>query len=847
MHNPTIMGPITRWQVIEAIEQRAAHDIDSMRLQLKGEITKRDIFERTAAVRKLLRGAGASLAAALNTFTRKEPQIEHDKDEEIKNLVHDLHKHFGPVSNPSSPPASPPESPGEDVRVADHDGATADSFARKPKMTKDRQKELWLSANRQAQPEVKARLFLSALTRDGLTRVSIKQEITQQREAMERDVALLEGTTVADDTSKPDDTGKFDDTGKPNVKRKQHDMLERAQAYVRGKNSSVELAGVSSSVKQLAATGAQMGDLVSVVGQLDSKLEQISSALERNGKLLETALKGLNEFINKQSRDTDKLHAMQQALLDKFNGDSDAMAAKASEGARKDEVERKKAEKERELQQEERDLQGYHRTKVDASFDQLAQRIEEISRKLDGRFVDSAPLGPQETPQLQLPGGFVVGDKLFYNAPNEPSPGGRILYGQQGTVQGPAVNESQRRDQLAMTFPTIDRPVDCLHFKLSREKPGPLPGGFILLELLYYRGKSEAGLASGDRGEVVGPATFPPPDGALGLAMQFPGSDSWVACRVHELSRDPPGTLPGGYEIGEAVHFIGPHQMLRSGSRLQHGRQGKVAGWASDETHTGRGVRQLLAIEFTDIEESIDFPLYQLSRSPPEPLPAGYDVGDTLYSTGPSVKLAGGITRVYGHQGEVVARASSEEMRGEKEGLAMLFQRNDDLMDCWVSQLSRSPPEPLPGGYEPGDHLFYVSPGESRGPGYKLTYGEQGEVVAAATSEDLIGKGLAMQFYGNHGTIDCALLSLSSDPAAPLPGGYTVEEKLYYKAENVAVNADPVRLRGGQLMYGLSGKVVGPAETAEMKGNGLAVLFQGNPHYVDCFVYQLQRDIPVLV
>ena len=82
-------------------------------------------------------------------------------------------------------------------------------------------------------------------------------------------------------------------------------------------------------------------------------------------------------------------------------------------------------------------------------------------------------------------------------------------------------------------------------------------------------------------------------------------------------------------------------------------------------------------------------------------LPGNFKVGESLYYTGPTLTetlafggLSGGAPAgnkwVHGQRGEVVGPAMSEAAKGK--GLSMRFHGNKDNVNCWLTELSRSPP-----------------------------------------------------------------------------------------------------------------------------------------------------------
>ena len=60
-----------------------------------------------------------------------------------------------------------------------------------------------------------------------------------------------------------------------------------------------------------------------------------------------------------------------------------------------------------------------------------------------------------------------------------------------------------------------------------------------------------------------------------------------------QVGREPPPPLPGGYTVGEQVYFTGAGETLKSGDRVEHGKQGEVVGPAKAESVKGKGVAVL--------------------------------------------------------------------------------------------------------------------------------------------------------------------------------------------------------------------------------------------------------------
>ena len=69
-------------------------------------------------------------------------------------------------------------------------------------------------------------------------------------------------------------------------------------------------------------------------------------------------------------------------------------------------------------------------------------------------------------------------------------------------------------------------------------------------------------------------------------------------------------------------------------------------------------------------------------------------------------------------------------------------------------------PDTLPGGYKVGEKVFFTGASETFPSGNKLVHGQQGEVVGPGTGETHKGKGVAVLFPGNTGSIECYLTTV---------------------------------------------------------------------------------------
>ena len=86
-------------------------------------------------------------------------------------------------------------------------------------------------------------------------------------------------------------------------------------------------------------------------------------------------------------------------------------------------------------------------------------------------------------------------------------------------------------------------------------------------------------------------------------------------------------------------------------------------------------------------------------------------------------------------------------------------------MECYLVQLSRTAPPPLPGGYCPGDEVFYTGASQTFPDGDRLVQGAKGEVTGPATTSrrlaGRVGEGVCVQFPEQSCGVGCFLTELS--------------------------------------------------------------------------------------
>ena len=97
------------------------------------------------------------------------------------------------------------------------------------------------------------------------------------------------------------------------------------------------------------------------------------------------------------------------------------------------------------------------------------------------------------------------------------------------------------------------------------------------------------------------------------------------------------------------------------------------------------------------------------------------------------------------------------------EGVAVMFPGNTANSGCFLTQLSRAPPPPLPGGYAVGETVYYTGKSKTLTSGdNKLTNGQAGEVTGHPDSDHAtFGKGVAVKFPGNKADVFCYITSIS--------------------------------------------------------------------------------------
>ena len=73
-----------------------------------------------------------------------------------------------------------------------------------------------------------------------------------------------------------------------------------------------------------------------------------------------------------------------------------------------------------------------------------------------------------------LPGGYNLGDKVFYSGASQTFPSGnKVVHGQQGEVVGPATAESHKGKGVKVRFPGNKGNISCYLTQVRRLRAAP--------------------------------------------------------------------------------------------------------------------------------------------------------------------------------------------------------------------------------------------------------------------------------------------------------------------------------------------------------------------------------------
>ena len=155
-----------------------------------------------------------------------------------------------------------------------------------------------------------------------------------------------------------------------------------------------------------------------------------------------------------------------------------------------------------------------------------------------------------------------------------------------------------------------------------------------------------------------------------------------------------------------------------------------------------------------------------------------------MYFCGANETLSNGDKLEYGGKGEVMGPALLEAHVGK--GVNVRFPGNTGNINCFVTELSRTPPPTtLAGGFEAKEQVYFSGANWTGPTGDKVEYGAtKCEVVGPYThpsGEPAVADLAVLHFPGNKGNVVCFATALSRTPPPPLAdlvlsGGFRVSE-----------------------------------------------------------------------
>mmetsp|Transcript_29336 Transcript_29336/g.92600 ORF Transcript_29336/g.92600 Transcript_29336/m.92600 type:complete len:847 (-) Transcript_29336:54-2594(-) len=377
-----------------------------------------------------------------------------------------------------------------------------------------------------------------------------------------------------------------------------------------------------------------------------------------------------------------------------------------------------------------------------------------------------------------MPGGYCLGDRVYYGGPARKYPNGdQLLFSAQGEVAGRScVGDSMDSERLAVMFPS-HRDAKAVRLALLSREPPVIPGGYSVGDCVFWCGMNWT-FPNGDRlrfgakGEVAGRSCVGDGNDDERVAVNFPGNKGAVAMRLPEISHEPP-VIPGGYRIGDRVFYAYPNWRAPDGHVLCFGVQGKVIG------------RSCIGDGKDDERVWVLFPglgygcicLEQISNEPPV-IPGGYSLGERVFYGGPN-RPAGcnGDRLTFGARGEVAGRATSSRSTHNKADLAVVFPGNEDAVDVRLAEVSREVPV-IPGGHILGDVVFFGGADVKYSNGDRLTFGARGEVAGrCCTGDGHDDERVAVTLPGNRSAANLNLSEISRGPPPNLKERLTVRLK----------------------------------------------------------------------
>jgi hypothetical protein len=195
--------------------------------------------------------------------------------------------------------------------------------------------------------------------------------------------------------------------------------------------------------------------------------------------------------------------------------------------------------------------------------------------------LDISPANSEAGEMEVIPGGFQIGDRVFYCGGKQTfASGNKLAFALEGEVIGQSTPPDERR--LKILFVGNPNPMDVIVTQVSSTVP-IIPGAYKVGDRVYFCGETQ-NFSNGDKlqwglqGEIVGRSTFG--DGSDERRVKVLMDENKGSCTVFlsQVQRDAP-TLPGGFEPGDRVIYTKPKkETFKNGDQLKEGLVGTVAG-----------------------------------------------------------------------------------------------------------------------------------------------------------------------------------------------------------------------------------------------------------------------------
>ena len=162
----------------------------------------------------------------------------------------------------------------------------------------------------------------------------------------------------------------------------------------------------------------------------------------------------------------------------------------------------------------------------------------------------------RKDPPPPLPAGYVLGDAVWYTGMSEEFPSGDTLkYGEGAKVVGPST-EPDTTIGIMIRFPDHHEDTDVKLKDLSRDKPPPLPGGYMPMDVVYaledvklWDGREICKVPAILAGKVIGPGEGEQDENCVsvlyfvdGLNDPVDGKKVRAVLKVNRITKKAPGT-----------------------------------------------------------------------------------------------------------------------------------------------------------------------------------------------------------------------------------------------------------------------------------------------------------------